>query len=225
MGQTTSELWKRLIRNRATKKEYGFEINGVWYGTESEVSHTSSGKLFSDFGIGNANCASITLTVLADDIPKGTVIKRYVRLVNGDQVSEWIKKGTFYSNTRRNNDGEWTVQAYDAMCKADVTYLPAVDEGNWPIPMKSAVQEIAARMGVEVDSRTTLNAGYMLQYPAGYTMRDVLREIAAAHCGNWIITDTETLLLVPLVSIPTETSYLVDEIGDVIMLGEVRLIV
>lgn len=225
MGHETSAAWKELVRRKSTRKEYAFEINGTRYGSDAEISHSVTGNLYTDFGFGNANSATLSLTILADNIPKGSVIKRYVRLVNGDTVSEWLLKGVFCSNTRRNNDGEWTIQAYDAMCKSDVEYLPAVVEGNWPLPMKDAVDEIAQTMGVGVDERTQINPDYMLQYPAGYTMREVLCEIAAAHGGNWIITDEGNLRLIPLISIPKETSLLVDEIGDAICFGEVRIIV
>lgn len=225
MGHTTSETWKNLMRDKATCKEYAFEINGTRYGSEAEISHSVTGTLYTDFGIGNAACAALNLTIIADNIPKGTVIKRYVRLVSGSTKSEWLPKGVFFSNTRRNNDGEWTVQAYDAMCKADIEYLPAVDEGDWPLAMSAAVDEIAGRMGVELDSRTVIKPDYLLQYPAGYTMREVLCEIAAAHGGNWVMTDEGKLRLIPLLSMPDETSYLVDEIGDTICFGEVNLIV
>lgn len=225
MGHTTSETWKTLMRDKATRKEYAFDINGTWYGSEAEISHSVTGALYTDFGIGNAVCAVLTLTIIADNIPKGTTIKRYVRLVSGSTKSEWLPKGVFFSNTRRNNDGEWTVRAYDAMCKSDSEYLPDVDEGEWPLAMSAAVDEIAKRMGVSIDSRTVMNPAYMLQYPAGYTMREVLCEIAAAHGGNWVITDEGKLRLIPLLSMPDETSYLVDEIGDTICFGEVKLIV
>lgn len=67
------------------------------------------------------------------------------------------------------------------------------------MPMPSAAAEMARLMGVELDPRTRLHAGYLIDYPANdYTLRDILRFIAAAHGGNWIITDQGRLLLVPL---------------------------
>jgi hypothetical protein len=91
--------------------------------------------------------------------------------------------------------------------------------------MPTAVAEIARLMGVSVDSRTVLNSVYTLDYPANeYTLRDVLRFIAAAHAGNWIITANNELLLVPLFqSMPMETYNLVTEDGDGIVLGGVKL--
>ncbi len=225
MAQTTSELWKQLWRMKGTVKEYRFYINDTLYGPESEVEHSVEKTLFDEFGIGNAVSATLTLEVLTDDVPKSATIRREIRLRNGDTVSEWLPKGTFYTN-RRVKDGKiWTVTAYDSMCKAEQTYLPDVVTGDWPYPMKSAAEDIAERMGVSIDSRTVLDASYMLQYPTDRTMRQVLGEIAAAHGGNWIITDNNELYLLPLLSMPEETNYLVNEHGDTITFGGVRILV
>lgn len=225
MAQATSDLWKELLRTKGTVKEYSFQVDDVLYGPESEVKHSVERNLFDDFGIGNAINSVLTLDLLADNVPKAATIKRLVRLKNGDTVSEWLPKGTFFATRRVEDGGKWTVTAYDAMCKAEQIYLPEVVEGDWPYPMKSAVEEIAERMGVLIDPRTEINETYMLQYPTDRTMRQVLGEIAAAHGGNWIITDNGELYLLPLLSAPAETNYMVNEHGDVITIGGVSILV
>ena len=225
MAQTTSTLWKTLWETKNTKKEYAFDINDTWYGPEAEVQHSVASGLYEEFGIGNASTAQLTLSLYADDIPRGAAIKRYVRLVNGDQESEWLPKGVFFINRRSEDDGYWTVDAYDAMRKAETVWTP--DQTlEFPLSMPDAVAEFARIMGVELDSRTILNSSYTIDYPANdYTIRQELCYIAAAHGGNWIITDAGKLRLVPLLSIPEETGYLVDEYGDAITFGEVRILV
>ena len=111
MAQTTSELWKSLWRMPNTEREYKFEINGVEYGPDQEVEHSYSNGLFEDFGIGNAYTASLKISLFADNIPKAATIKRYIRLKNGTQVSEWIPKGTFFTNRRSEDDSYWTLEA------------------------------------------------------------------------------------------------------------------
>lgn len=225
MAQVTSELWKQLFEMDNTIKEYAFEINGVWYGAEAETTSSVSNDLYGEFGIGNANCAKLELSLFADEITKGATIKRFVRLRNGDTVSEWLPKGTFYTNRRAEDDGYWTIEAFDAMLKAEQEYLPATITEDWPRAMTAAVQDISTAIGVPVDARTYINPAYMLAMPVGYTMRQVLGHIAAAHGGNWIITDTEQFYLVPLLSIPAESNSLVTERGSAILIGGVRLIV
>lgn len=225
MAQTTSELWKTLWRTRNTVKEYKFEINDVEYGPEEEVEHTYSNGIFEDFGFGNAYTASLTLSLFTDDVPRAATINRYIRLRNGEQVSEWIPKGTFFTNTRSDDDGYWTIEAYDSMRKAEVVWTP--DQSlEFPLSMPAAAAEFARILGVELDSRTVLNANYTIDYPANdYTIRNELCFIAAAHGGNWIITDENKLYLVPLLSAPAETNYLVEEYGGAITFGGVRILV
>lgn len=225
MAQTTSELWKILWRTKNTVKEYKFEINGVEYGLKEEVEHTYSNGIFEDFGFGNAYTASLTLSLFTDNVPRAATIKRYVRLRNGEQVSEWLPKGTFFTNTRSDDDGYWTIEAYDSMRKAEAVWEP--DQSlEFPLSMPAVAAEFARIIGVELDQRTVLNANYTIDYPANdYTIRNELCFIAAAHGGNWIITDENKLYLVPLLSAPAETNYLVEEYGGAITFGGVRILV
>ena len=92
--------------------------------------------------------------------------------------------------------------------------------------MAAAAQEIADLMGVTIDPRTVLSTAYTVDYPANdYTLRDVLRYIAAAHAGNWIMTDVGQLRLVTFGEIPAETYYLVTEYGSAITFGGDRILV
>ena len=235
MAQTTSELWKTLWRMGGTVREYQFDINGVIYGQDMEVSHSVDNGLFEEFGIGNAACAQLSLSMFADNIPRAATIRRYIRLVNGEQVSEWLPAGVFFVNRRAEDDGRWTIEAFDAMRKADVPWDP--DQSlNFPLPMDKAVREFARIMGVEIDPRTYVNPAYTIDYPAtdpeseepvdnNYTIRQELQWIAATHGGNWIMTGEGKLRLVPLSGEPEETHYLVTERGDAIVMGGVRLLV
>lgn len=225
MAQQTSELWKSLWRTKNTVREYRFFINDVEYGPEEEVEHSYSNGVFEDFGFGNAYTASLTLSLFTDEVPRAATIKRYIRLRNGAQVSEWLPKGTFFTNTRSDDDGYWTIEAYDSMRKAEVVWTP--DQSlEFPLSMPAAAAEFARILGVELDPRTVLNANYTIDYPANdYTIRNELCFIAAAHGGNWIITEENKLYLVPLLSAPAETNYLVEEYGDAITFGGDRILV
>lgn len=222
MAQQTSALWKALIRERNTEKEYAFDINGVWYGPEAEVSHSVEASLFESFSIGNAMSATLSLSLYAEEVPRGAVIKRYVRLVNGSRTSEWLPKGEFFINQRVSEDGLWSLEAYDAMLKADITWTPKI---TFPCTMEAAARDIAAAMGVDLDERNVYVPYTMDAYPEGeYMRRDALRDIAAAHGGNWIISDEGKLRLIPLISFPAETDYLVTQYGDAILFGGTRIL-
>lgn len=207
MAQTTSTQWAELWQMTGTTVEYAFEINGVWYGPDEdvEVSHSVSCGLFEEFGIGRAESATLTLNLYANEVPRGAKINRFVRLVNGGSVSEWIPKGEFFLNRREEDEGLWSVKAFDAMRKADTEWVP--DQSlEFPLSMPAAVVSLSRTLGVEVDPRTTLNEAYTIEYPVNTTtIRDVFRYIAAAHGGNWCMTGAGALLLVPL--IPTGTAH------------------
>lgn len=225
MAQNVSELWKTLWNMNGTRREYAFTINGTWYGDGDVVERKSDSALYEDHGIGNAYIASLTLELYADDIPKGAEIKRFVRLVNGEQVSEWLPKGVFYANRRQEDDGYWQIEAFDAMRKAAIKWVPN-QSLKFPMTMPEAVAEFARIMGVTIDSRTVLNSAYTIDYPANdWTIRDELGFIAAAHGGNFVMSDVGELLLIPLISIPESTHYLVTERGDAITFGGVRILV
>lgn len=233
MAQATSALWQNLRRMKGTTREYAFEVNGAWYGPEAEVTHSADSGLYEQFGIGNAATAKLTISLFAEMIPRSACIKRYIRLVNGDQASEWLPKGVFFTSRRTVEDGYWTIEAYDAMRKAEAPWEP--DQSlSFPLKMTDAVAEFARIMGVEVDPRTTINPAYTIDYPASdpnseagdyYSIRQELQWIAAAHCGNWIMTGEGKLLLVPLLSMPDETNYFVTQYGDAVTFGGVKILV
>ena len=232
---SVSDLWRTLLASPGHRKEVKLVIAGVTYGEDKIVDGTLriDGGLYSDFGIGNCCARQIDFEIYPQgDIPRQARIEVYVRLVLGEQVSEWIPKGVFYFATRKTDrkTGVLSVHGYDAMLKAEETWLDSsYDAETWPMPAATAVNDIAARMGVAVDSRTVLDAAFPVQYPVDdegdMTMREALGRIAVANAGNWIITDEGKLLLVGLNSMPAETHYLITEGGSVITFGGVRIFV
>lgn len=138
------------------------------------------------------------------------------------KVSEWIQAGTYYIDTRAHN------QSYNGIDTLDITAFDRMMFGEsdypdtshaWPYTDKSVVAEIASQIGVTVDSRTNkfLTAGYKIEAPTGYVMREVLEHIAAMYGGNFVITAENKLLFVPLYGLDPEEnltgSYLAVEGG------------
>lgn len=99
------------------------------------------------------------------------------------------------------------------------------------------VKEIAERIGAKlvdgsrIDPRTVaiLTRRYQVQYPgygdSAYTMREVLGYIGAMYAGNWVTNDVGQLRLIVLGDIPDETHLLIEEHGDYIVIGGVRILV
>lgn len=227
--RSTTALYKRLLGDLEHTKEVKAVIAGTEYSQNELISCAVSNGLFSEFEVGQ--CVSMELDLIIQPqaaVPKMARIDLYVRLVLGDEFSEWVPKGTYYLDTRDQDEvsGLLTIHGYDGMLKAEQTYQPEGDTGGWPRSQQAVVGEICARMGVELDSRTVIDPSFQVEYPNDYTMREVLGYIGASHGGNWFMTDENRMLLLPLGALPAETSFLVDGAdGTAILMGEVRLIV
>ena len=184
--------------------------------------------------IGKCVSAEIDLEMLlpSAEIPRMAQIVPYVRACNATQTSEWIQKGVYYIDTREIcDDGSapatLKIHGYDAMLTSEQDF-PATENMTWPAADIDVVQLIADTMGVNVDSRTRelMNKAYAVQHPGTlYTCREVLGYIAAMYCGNFIFTDLNELLFVPLASIPRETQYLIDHVGYALVFGGTRILV
>ena len=228
--QQTSALYQSLLRDPNSRKETRVEIQGQYYGENVIVSLSTRADLFAEdtMSVGGAVAKELELVLYhPGDIPRMARIVPSFRLLKGDQTSEWIQKGIFYVDTRTLDEvsGTLTIHGYDDMIKAEQVWTP--DQSlSFPMTMRAASQEIARLMGVSIDPRTQFNDSYLVDYPANdYTLRDVLRFIAAAHGANWIMTDTGLLRMVAFSDIPPETHYLVTQYGDAITFGGVRILV
>lgn len=180
--------------------------------------------------VGNCISATLNLSILTDDpINAKSPVVIWGRIFNEKTASEWMEFGTFYIDQRDTSfEGLVTVDCYDAMLKTNQDYLDGTDtSGNWPKSMKSVVEEVAYRIGVGIDERTVIRTGpdYVVPYPSGKTMAQVLGYIGACHGGNWIITEENLLRLVPLTTAPDETFHVIDEDYEKIKTADGHLLI
>lgn len=231
---TVSATWSSLISSPLHWFETRADINGVSYYKDTIINMSVQTQVFSESQPGVGGCVSgeLSLSMLAPSvtIPRMATVEPYVRVTNGTTFSEWIPQGKFFIDTREttHNDDNLpvlSIHAYDAMLMTEADY-PSTSHA-WEYPDIDVVNEIAATIGVGVDPRTTalMTDGYMIPLPAGYTMREVLSNIATMYVGNWIMTYDGELLLIPINCIPPETNYLVDNTGDAITFGGDRILV
>lgn len=237
-----SDLYNTIIAGNDHWFETKVEINGVSYGETSIMSSVASYRVFSEEQptVGGCLAAELELVILAPavTIPRMAEVKPYVRVVNETQTSEWIPQGIFYIDTREvtHNDSGLdilTLHCYDAMLKTEADY-PSTST-SFPKSDINVVKEIAKTIGLQstisettgIDSRTVtlMDNDYQIGLPVGYSMREVLSNIAAMYCGNWIMTYDGKLRLVSLAELPEETNYLVDNQYDAITFGGDRILV
>ena len=152
----------------------------------------------------------------------------YVRVCNSEKQSEWIQKGVYFidKHSYSGEDNElMVIHGYDAMLFSEADYPSSEDE--WPRKDIDVVRDIAKEMDVTVDPRTAeiMRNGYMVQYPADYSQREVLGFLAAMYAGSFVMSDTGELRLIQMNGIPKETSYLTDHAGFVLTFGGEKILV
>lgn len=236
--QNTSQLYKDIVAG-----DHWFEtmiaiedtqgnLNGLSESSIFSVTISRNGMSENKPSVGGAlsavlNCKIVKPTFSIPRLARVLVRKRAKNSVGySPQRSEWLNSGTFWIDTRCYNktlsDTEtMSITAYDSMAKADADY-PNTSH-SWPYLDKSVVAEIASAIGVTVDSRTNnfLTAGYMIDLPVGYTMRETLAHIAGAYGGNFVMTADNALLFVPLYGLEPDITgdYLADENGNALVFG------
>lgn len=244
---STSALYNQIIASENHRFQARATINGVAYSESNIVSLSTAYRVFSEEqpSVGGCLAAELELVMLAPSasIPRMAQVRPYVRATNGTQTSEWLPQGVFYIDTRETTHNDngldvLTLHCYDAMLKAEADFTGTTI--SFPAKDYRVVQVIAYMMGLQnssaasnhngIDARTKalMNNGsgiYNISLPVGYSMREVLANIAAMYAGNWIITYEGKLRLVTLTELPEETNYLVDEHYDAITFGGDRILV
>lgn len=206
--QSTSTTYKNLLNNINHTFDVRLNIGGTIYGEDAIFSAKASSRLFdTEPTIGGTYSNTFEFSVI---LPSGTNVARMATVVPqfraeaGGTTSTWYTYGTYFIDTRevsQNDSGLTVLKAfcYDAMLKANADY--GTSSLSWPATDTTVVGEIATKMGITVDSRTTalMNKGYTIPtVPIGYTLRDILSYIAVMYGGNWIITPANKLRLVPI---------------------------
>ena len=183
--------------------------------------------------VGTAASGTVDIEMIAPyNIPRKGRICVYSRAVSDTEESEWVQQGVYYIDTRKQVHDErgfdvLTLSGYDAMMLAEVTF-PSDNSHDYPILDTELVEFVAENMkidsngsGISVDPRTwdIMTSGYKFPLPVGYSMREVLRMIAAAYAGNFIIAPTGMLRLVSMFDLPPETRHLITDDGYKITFG------
>lgn len=203
----------------------GFRENAI-------ISMSTQKNIFSDSNPSVGNCIagqiSVDMIKPAGEIPRRARLAPYVRLTNGKEYSEWIPKGVFFIDHREysgNESERMVVNGYDHIILTEEEFPSSTNE--WPRKDIDVVRDIANKIGVNLDKRTVqiMNKGYAINYPVGYSMREVLENVAAMYAGSFVMSDVAELLLVTMFGIPKETSYLIDNAGFAITFGGDKILV
>lgn len=231
--QTTSALYQELLALPHTE-ESRLLIDGTAYGTPKlvEGSLKTEGSLFSGTtpAVGGAVAGEVSaalLGVASGSVARMAKLQPQVRLVGADgRASEWIAQGVYNVDKRSYNKqtGVLTLHGYDKMLATEQWYT-GTDTVDIDI-----VNRVCTQVGITLDDETAAffaasGRSYVIPSPTDYTCRELLQTIAGCYGGNWMMTAVGKLRLVLLDSIPAETNYLVDGVGNAITFGGDRILV
>ena len=198
--QSTSQLWRDLFASGAALQARAVIGGAVYTEISPPVIHRA--LMQERLSVGNVVSASLSLAVRgAGSIPRSAAVVIEARLSDGVTASEWLPQGTFYISRRARDPvtGRLALECYDALLKANAIWTPSA--GEWPRTMAAVTAELAALLGVDLDSRTVIPTGaafWMSQPAEGSTIRDALGIVAQAAGGSWIVTPQNRLRLVRL---------------------------
>lgn len=206
--QTHPTNWETLLSGPHIT-EYKYVIDGVtYYGSDMQEAPTILKPLMDKPAIGRCCSGTLSMTLRTRPdilIPKAASVNAYCRLTSqdGSVTTAWVEQGHYYISKRGKNARLLDITCRDGMLKASDTYLDKTQFDEWPVPMSDVVDEIAEIMGVSLDSRNDIKTGsqFVVDRPNEDTlMIEVLSNIAAAHAGNFIMTEKGELRLVPFFS-------------------------
>ena len=205
MMQTRPDNWAAVFAAPHIT-EYRFLINGVEY-REKDIQGTPAIErpLMVEPCIGRCCTGMLTITIRQHEneiIPKAAPVQAYCRLKArvGSAVTEWVDQGRYWISKRSASGGLTTLTCRDGMMFAGRTYLDKTRFIEWPVAMTEVFDEIVSLMGVEVDPRTRIKTGaaYAVAYPNDdVLMSEILAMIAAAHGGNFVMSASGKLRLIP----------------------------
>lgn len=179
------------------------------YGLDLLKSITVSYALTSGSGIsiGNANSAECRMTLIEESanwerMARFTVQFR-VCLGSSGTKSEWITLGAFYTDERsEDKQGNLSIIAFDGMLKMEQSWTDKIPDellpASFPITAKAWATMIqSAGLATFADLTQLDDTVAFVGLNTTSTIRDVLKSIAAVHGGNWVMTASETLKLIP----------------------------
>jgi len=206
--RATSDTYK-AIRNTSG---YHYNVKVICnntektYGMDKLKSVHIKPMLFAENGpsIGNACSTECDLVFMesSSNWPRMAEFEVKVQIANeaNTQTSEWLSMGTYITDERAKTvNGDLQIIGFDRMLETEQSWTDKITPpANWPITAKAWCDLVEAANLVEFDSRNIIdNTVSFVGLDTASTIRDKLKDIAAAHGGNFVMTADGKLRLVP----------------------------
>jgi len=247
--------WDNYISDPSHYFETVIRVGNSEYDYDDIFSLTASLNLYGDeYSVGGVcmnQYDAVLCGVTANAIPKYSAVSIWTRLCkDSTHKTSWIPKGVFYTKkpTYDPESETVTITGYDAMHLTEqVPFGPGSTISTWNNPTLREVASLIVNgtttskissnwggIGIQLEDATQIsNTLTMSAPPYGYTVREILKDIAIACGGNWTIAFSGTypnqvskLRLVGINELPTYTfNLLSDESDNALLFGDIALIV
>lgn len=207
--QSISNVFREYLRQRNREWLVKVDIAGEEYGSETIVDFTveTSVSTGEELEIGTANISKLTLRLKKTiTVPPNARVVPYVALSLPEEyegnagvawqdnedtwaeadylwngaMTEWLPMGEFFVDTREIVQGHiLELTCLDRLRFADIAYVSSL---TYPTSMRAVWDEVCERAGLTYGNSVQINSSYRIEAgPAGYTCRQLLGYIAAAH--------------------------------------------
>ncbi|MNW46502.1 hypothetical protein D3C74_238000 [compost metagenome] len=202
-----SPIFAELLRQPDREFKVKALVNGEEYNNDEIVDFAIDNSITSNdgFEVGTAIPSTLTINIrTSKEIAPNSKIIPCVALSTASLTWEqtnipwnqmnvpwdgsgtsWLPLGEFFVDKRERINNVWSFTCLDKFVFADVAYISTL---AYPATMRAVWNEICGRLGWTYDSTVVFNPDYTIEVgPAGYTMRQVLAYIAAAHSSSVIV--------------------------------------
>lgn len=175
--------------------EIKLDIDGVEYlKPDIEYCNIENSLMASTYEIGNVMSCRLSASIR----PKSTNISRRASVnlwLKDEEDTVWKEKGKYFIAIRKTlpNDTRLEIECYDIVRAFEETF-----RAEWPRSMQYIVDAICYKYNIKLDPRTIINPSYQMKYGNNRSARELLQDIASAHAGNFCVTDSGKLRLVPV---------------------------
>ena len=179
----------------------------VTYGMDKLKSVHIKPLLFAINGpsIGNACSAECDIVFMetSSNWPRMAEFEVQIQIASIDNLvtSEWISMGTYITDERAKTiTGDLQIIGYDKMLETEQSWTDKITvPSEWPITAKAWCDLVEDAGLVTFDSRNVIDdTAPFIGLDTTSTIREKLKDIAAAHGGNFVMTADGELRLVPL---------------------------
>ena len=201
----TSQKYKDYISLPNREFEAQAIIGGVVYGSDEVVEFTVEDMIT---GGDELTIGTVIPAKLGMKLKTTSVISTYAKIVpqirlNGAEgYTEWIPMGEFYIDSRKYQNGVWSLECVDKLITTEQPYVSSL---TYPVSMALVFEEVCTILGI--DSDVGINPAFQIPYKnETISIREMLSCIASAHGANIKLNRAGELIFVPLTtSLPVAT--------------------